>query len=214
MRTKAIILQAIGLIALGAAAGFADSLIRPVMVQRPAPPPIEQTLKEGASGPRPGKTEPPAPAPAKPAVAPMPEPSAPATAEKFDVEKEVLSPDLVAKGHITVKQANDLFNRNPPAAFIDARRKEEYQAGHIDRAFRVTLAAFSGKTPRLLDLIDRAEPVVVYCVGGNCDESEAVAKQLSLMGYAKVYVMHEGYSAWAGTGYPIEIGEGLQEDAH
>ena len=60
----------------------------------------------------------------------------------------------------------------------------------------------------MLAAIPRDATLVVYCNGGNCDESEQVAKLINGSGYQKVYVMHDGIPGWQAMGYPSEEGEG------
>jgi rhodanese-related sulfurtransferase len=235
MATGRIILQAIGLIAIGAAAGVIDSRIRPVMVNRPPP---RSLTAEGAgaatvppSPPPPAVTSP----PAGPVVAPAPSPDAPSPDQKlidsgkgvleavkppppavgpasgFDPEKEVLAPEWVAKGHITVKKAFELFSSAVPPFFVDARRRDEYEAGHVPNALRLNQESFRGKTPALVQLIEPGSRIVVYCIGGDCEESDHVAEHLNLLGFKDVYVMHAGFPAWKAAGYPVETGEGMQE---
>ena len=105
-----------------------------------------------------------------------------------------------------MEQALGLFNGQPPAFFLDARRKDVYEAGHVRDAFRMPLDAFKGQEPAHFQVMPREETYVVYCEGGNCDESVAVQKQLLLAGYTKVYVMHAGYPAWVAAGHPIQTG--------
>ncbi len=205
---RSIWLQALALVGVGAAIGLADSMIRPVMIQRPPPPPLATAA--GATGTQAPAADPPVkPAPTPPGTTVKPPDGAPAVPPPAG---EVLTADLVAKGHITVAQALGLYGEQ--AYFIDARRQEEYEAGHVAGSFRVTLAAFSGKTPPIVGGLPRDGKVVVYCVGGNCDESEAVAKQMNLMGFVNVYVMHAGFPGWKDAGHPVETGPGVQEEGH
>lgn len=221
-----ILVQAIVLGAIGAGIGLAHSAISPVMIERPAPPKVDDLIGKGAPGdstpgshapqPGPAASNPAAPTdkpalPTSPPSSDTPKPPAPGAPEKA-APQPGLSDDLKAKGHITIDQAFALFSKNPTACFVDTRHKADYHEGHIPGAFRMPLAAFERK-PVLLDLIDRESPVVVYCIGGNCDESEAVAKQFNLAGYKMVYVMHDGFPGWKGAGKAVETGPGQEEAA-
>ncbi|MGE3108186.1 MAG: rhodanese-like domain-containing protein [Phycisphaerales bacterium] len=124
---------------------------------------------------------------------------------------ETLTPALREKGHISLAEGYELFTSNT-AYFVDTRKRAEYEEGHIQYAFGIPLAAFHGKNPKLVDAIPREAPVVCYCLGGNCDESEEVAKNLNQMGYKNVYVLHAGFPGWKNAGYPIEVGPGIQEE--
>lgn len=91
---------------------------------------------------------------------------------------------------------------------MDTRKPAEFEAGHVAGAIRITLQDFERGDPQVLNFIDRSGTIITYCVGGNCDESEAVARQLTMAGYKKVYVMHDGFPCWKSLGYPGEVGPG------
>ncbi|MBL9002309.1 MAG: rhodanese-like domain-containing protein [Phycisphaerae bacterium] len=117
---------------------------------------------------------------------------------------------------ITLAQAVDLFNQG--AAFIDARNKAEYEAGHVQGAFHLPLEAFSGNAvPEALSAIDGNGPVVVYCAGGDCHASHDVVIKLQQLGanlglgFRQCHVLKEGYPAWAAAGQPTATGPGPLE---
>lgn len=172
--------------------------------ENPAEKPAEKPAETPANPSR-GADKPIAPPP-QPPVAPAETPKTPAAEGE-----EVISQAMRDKGHITLKEAYTFFTSNT-AYFVDTRKKAEYEEGHIKDAFGIPLAAFHGKTPKLIDAIDRSAPVVIYCLGGNCDESEEVAKNFNLMGYKNVYIIHEGFPGWKKAGYPIQTGPGIQEE--
>ncbi len=235
MVCKSVLLQMVIFVGIGAGIGFAHSRIAPVKLERDKMAgSIDKVLEErggkggtkgGTDAEKPGgvvtppvKPTEPVTSPTVPAVpapggeqpkAPAVEPK-PAEAPKGAAE-ETLTQAQIDKGHITIKQAHALYTANPPAYFVDTRRKEEYEAGHVKDAWGIPLAAFHGKTPSLVKDIDRSEIFVVYCIGGDCDESEQVAKQLDQMGYKHVFVMHAGFPGWEKAGLPIDKGPGIQE---
>jgi rhodanese-related sulfurtransferase len=118
------------------------------------------------------------------------------------------TPKPLPPGQITLDEAKRLFDSG--ASLVDARRKDDYEQGHIKGAMRINLKSFENGDPPLLAMIPRDGTVVVYCSGGNCDESEHVAEFLYNSGYKKVYVIHDGFPGWKAKGWPIETGEGLQ----
>lgn len=200
------------LAAIGMGLGILDSKRRPVMVNAPeiAPPlPASGSATQGAATNSASPSEtPPDDANASetaPVTASAPDAAAQPVATATGAEQ--IDPDLVKQGHITVAQAAELFNGNPPAYFIDARRKDQYEAGHVRDAFRLPLDAFKGREPAHMAVMPREDVYVVYCDGGNCDESVAVQKQLLLAAYTKVYVMHAGYPGWVAAGHPTQTGE-------
>ena len=135
---------------------------------------------------------------------PPPPPPPAATAPAFVFATEA---DLKSKpGQITVAQAKALFDQQ--AFFIDARKAEHYTLAHIKGAYRMAEADFQFGNPPMLAAIPRDATLVVYCSGGNCDESEQVAKLIGFSGYKRVYVLHDGLPGWQAMNYPIETGEG------
>lgn len=105
--------------------------------------------------------------------------------------------------YISVARAYQLWEEGMP--FVDARTAAERVVGTIDGAIHLETRNFiDGSATRLLEELDRAFPVIVFCGGGECDASENVAIRLSGWGFNEIYVMHEGYDAWKDAGYPTE----------
>lgn len=96
------------------------------------------------------------------------------------------------------------------ADFIDARRGDEYEEGHIAGSFNIPPRAFSGQTPAAIQSQDHLVPdgraVIIYCNGGDCDASHLVAQYLEEMQFPYVFIMTDGYPAWVDAGYPTEAG--------
>ncbi len=221
--------QFIILVALGLSAGFVHSKLAPVKTTVDAPGNMLDAVKNAPKRePSPGSK--PTGAPTKPDVK-TPEPVVPDQAVPPPAAitpsapsntgtpspgaapaagDETLTPAQRSKGHITLAEAYTLF-KSDTAYFIDTRKKSDYEEGHVKDAFGIPLSAFLGKSPKLVDAIDRSSPIVCYCIGGNCDESDEVAKNLNLMGYKNVYIMHAGFPGWKAAGYPIQTGPGIQE---
>jgi rhodanese-related sulfurtransferase len=184
---NSIFSQVLIIAAIGTAIGVADSFARPVTLSRPKPPdpPFGNGGQTGeAVTPRP------------------PQPAPNSSAFVFATEADLKS----KPGQITVAQSKALFDQQ--AFFIDARKLEEYRKGHVKGSYRMAEADFQFGNPPMLAAIPRDATLIVYCNGGNCDESEQVAKLINGSGYQKVYVMHDGIPGWQAMGYPSEEGEG------
>lgn len=207
------------IVALGAAIGVADAYkFRKLDLQRPAPPPLPPiTVSQD-----PPKGDPTKPATdagtnqttsgSTPATNTTPHSSptpAPAAGTSASTAFEFTPKEKMPTGHITVDEAKGLYDQQ--ATFIDTRKSDVYQAGHVLNAFRIELAMFSAGDPPMLAMVPRDAIVVAYCSGGHCDESEAVARMLDASGYKKVYVMHDGFPGWKAKGFPIETGKGLDQ---
>lgn len=187
---KSTLSQVVAILAIGSAIGIADSFARPVRLTREAPPPI--VIPAQPTTPPTTPSNPQAPASTK------------AAAPTFVFATEA---DLKSKpGQITVAQAKALFDQQ--AVFIDARKLDPYKLDHVKGAFRMAEEDFQFGNPPMLAAIPRDATLVIYCSGGNCDESEQVAKLINGAGYQKVYVMHDGIPGWLAMSYPSEKGEG------
>jgi rhodanese-related sulfurtransferase len=196
VRAKVIVMQAIVLVAIGTAAGLADSVRRPIKLGREAPPDLSTSSSDQQIS---GQTQ--------TSLKTTPAPGA-SSLKPGDAGWTPTREGDLPKGQITLDAGKRLFDSG--AKFVDARRKEEYEAGHIKGAIRINLKAFENGDPPLLATMARDEIVVVYCGGGDCDESEHVAEMISNSGYKKVYVIHDGFPGWKVMGWPSETGEGLQ----
>ena len=184
-----VLFQALILVTVGLMFGVADAVIRRdrVNLHLTAPPP--------------------------PPPQPPPKPDHPPVADSHPTgggeAPKPTPPEELPTGHITLAQAKVFFDQG--VTFVDARKSEVYVQGHVKGAIRLDLASFAQGDPPLLGLFPtRPSPVIVYCSGGHCDESEQVAKMLNGSGYTAVYVMHDGFPGWKDAGYPVETGDGIQ----
>ncbi|UYV12889.1 MAG: rhodanese-like domain-containing protein [Phycisphaera sp.] len=105
--------------------------------------------------------------------------------------------------YISVARAYELWEEGMP--FVDARTDAEREVGTIEGAFHLETRHFiSGMSAQVLNQLEPAFPVIVFCGGGECDASENVAQRLIGRGYAEVYIMHDGFGAWEAAGHPTE----------
>ncbi len=127
---------------------------------------------------------------------------------------ELLAARLRSQG-LSLADSNQVFKlfQDPRyeqnlVAFIDARHDEEYQAGHIPGAYQLDYYYKEKYLPPLLDLFRIAEQIVVYCNGGNCDDSELTATLLAdIVPRERLLVYGGGMTEWVTNGWPVELGE-------
>ncbi|MBS0195226.1 MAG: rhodanese-like domain-containing protein [Planctomycetes bacterium] len=120
--------------------------------------------------------------------------------------KTALAASFPDKGDITLAQARELFSKK--AAFADARNRKDYDAGHVEGAWHMPLEDFSGGSPEAAQFLNKTDPIVVYCTGGDCHASHDVVIMLEAMGFTRCYVMVDGYPAWQQAGYETSTGPG------
>jgi rhodanese-related sulfurtransferase len=94
--------------------------------------------------------------------------------------------------------------------FVDARNDHAYLEGHIPGAYQLDYYRAEDYLPVVLPACLHAEIVVVYCNGGDCEDSEFTALTLREEGVPaeslRVYL--GGMNDWEQSGRPVETGAG------
>src|ERR1700690_4613125 len=123
---------------------------------------------------------------------------------------QLLAARLKEQGLQTVdgRQAAQLFNdprfQQAGIAFIDARDEQQSRQGHIPGAGEVDPSYPEKYLATVLPICQAAEQIVVYCNGGDCDDSESAAITLRDVGIAnrKLFVYTGGLPEWITNGLP------------
>lgn len=115
---------------------------------------------------------------------------------------------------IGLPEAQDLFESGR-ALFIDSRTGQDFAAGHIPGALSIPLDEIKkgeesaegerGKSSsqKFLSLA-RNKTLVVYCEGGDCQTSLALARLIHDLGFRDIRVFEGGWAEWRALGLPIE----------
>jgi rhodanese-related sulfurtransferase len=97
--------------------------------------------------------------------------------------------------------------------FLDARRTSVYEAGHIAGAqpYSVWEADVDEKVNKLYeargnDPKQANEPIVIYCSGGDCEDSHMLAQKLWGVQFNNVYVYKDGFPDWEKRGGAVHKG--------
>jgi rhodanese-related sulfurtransferase len=92
--------------------------------------------------------------------------------------------------------------------FIDARDAEHYAEGHIPGARQFNPYYPERTLDEILPLLGTSAETVVYCTGGDCEDSESAAIFLINMGAPaeRLRVFTGGITRWRDEGLPIERG--------
>jgi rhodanese-related sulfurtransferase len=97
--------------------------------------------------------------------------------------------------------------------FLDARRTSVYEAGHIAGAqpYSVWEADVDEKVNKLFetrggDPKQANEPIVIYCSGGDCEDSHMLAQKLWGVQFNNVYVYKDGFPDWEKRGGAVHKG--------
>ena len=94
-----------------------------------------------------------------------------------------------------------LFARG--ALILDARRTKDYEQGHIAlaRSFPVWESDIDARVTALVgEGRDGAIPVVLYCSGGDCEDSHMLAQKLFGAGFNNLLVYRDGWPDWVKRG--------------
>ena len=93
--------------------------------------------------------------------------------------------------------------------FVDARDDRHYQQGHVPGAYQFDRYYPEKHLPVVLPACLTATKVVVYCTGGNCEDSEfaALALKEASVPPDRLFVYAGGVTEWTAHGWPLESGE-------
>jgi rhodanese-related sulfurtransferase len=117
------------------------------------------------------------------------------------------APDAVIRD-LSPQDAWEAFQLHIP--FLDARRSADYQAGHVAGAWSVPIWEADADA-RITDFEARAKPaakspLVLYCAGGDCQDSRVLADKLVGLGYRNLFIYRDGFPDWARRGRPQQRG--------
>ncbi len=93
--------------------------------------------------------------------------------------------------------------------FVDARNQAQYRQGHIPGAYPFDHYRAMEELPNVLPACLNTDQVVVYCTGGDCEDSEFGTITLRDAGVPadRLFVFIGGIAEWTAEGYPVETGE-------
>ena len=82
--------------------------------------------------------------------------------------------------------------------WVDARPRSKFERDHIPGAVLLNEDEWVRLVGPFLDEWEPGKNIVVYCDGGSCDASHAVAKRIKeeLQVESPVWVLHDGWDAW------------------
>jgi rhodanese-related sulfurtransferase len=103
-------------------------------------------------------------------------------------------PEQLAPGDVTVAQARGWGEK---VMWVDARPRADFLREHIPGALLLNEHEWEKLVPDFLDEWEPEKIVVVYCAGGGCDASHAVAERIRTeLKIENVHVLKGGWSAW------------------
>lgn len=164
--------------------------------------------------------------PAAPSTSPKPTPAIPTPADGGGgAAATPAAPGILAAGKnvrarieargfrfIESAEAKQLFEdprrTQELVVFIDARNDQHYQEAHIPGAYQFDHYYPATHLPIVMPVCQQAEVIVVYCTGGDCEDSEFAAVALHETGIPadRLAVYGGGITEWQASGMPIEAG--------
>ena len=141
-------------------------------------------------------------------AAPPPAP-VPAPTKAADISRFAVHPD---KQYIELHYDDVKALHDAGALFLDARRTSIYEQGHITgaRPFSVWESDIDDKVRKLYDERpdekQQAQPIVVYCSGGDCEDSHMLAQKLWGIQFNNIWVYKDGFPDWEKRGGRISRG--------
>ena len=149
----------------------------------------------------------PAPAPAVSQTSSTTPASSPnAAAANAPAKTFVPHPDR-ASVEIGTDDAEQLFGEK--RLFLDARRTTVYADGHIPgaRSFPIWESDIADRVKAFYEEgLDQNAPIVIYCSGGDCEDSHMLAEKLYMVGFNNLLVYKDGFPGWQKRGLPAVKG--------
>ncbi len=107
--------------------------------------------------------------------------------EGFKIENPNAPPKVRSLAVTALKQ---MLDAHKPMLLLDVRTEDERDIVKLDGSVR-----FSADDPEILDEVDRAMPIVLYCHHGV--RSRAAAEHVIRLGFREVYNVTGGIEAWS-----------------
>lgn len=170
-----------------------QALSAPVPVRTPAPPPSTPATDTVLSG---VPVSSPAPEKPKKTVAPSPKP----VPKPIDLATRF--PAHPDKAYVEVSGDDAALLHANGALTLDARRTSVYEAGHIAgaRTFSLWESDIDEKVNKLYeersDPREQLKPILIYCSGGDCEDSHMLAQKLWGVQFNNIYVYKDGFPDW------------------
>ena len=118
-------------------------------------------------------------------------------------------PPLQGQPYAEISSEDARWLHEHGAAFADARRSDAYAEGHISGAFGLPVWE-DGLAEKIAKLgaatMGTDLPLVVYCAGGDCEDSKLLAQKLWVAGYRNLRIYSGGFPDWASRGWTVTKG--------
>jgi len=146
--------------------------------------------------------------PSKPAIKPPTPAAPPASPAPLDAAARFPPAPASVIRELDSDSAWTAFQLKVP--FLDARRSADFEEGHVAGAWSLPVWE-AGLEARLIGFEAKANPqpkapLVVYCSGGDCEDSHLLARKLVELGYRNLLIYRDGFPDWSAKGRPVARG--------
>lgn len=95
------------------------------------------------------------------------------------------------------------------ALILDARPELFHRLGHVPGALALPRDDFENyyQKHRALLEANKNQSLVIYCSGGDCEDSALVEAALQKLGYTQISIFEGGWSEWTKAGLPEETSQ-------
>jgi rhodanese-related sulfurtransferase len=102
---------------------------------------------------------------------------------------------------ISLSELTDELAGASPPRVAEILGPSSFERGHLPGAVNLPLDGLVENAARLLP--DKSEPIVVYCSGITCQNSDIAQRKLHSLGYQNVRVFKGGKAAWQEAGLAL-----------
>ena len=108
--------------------------------------------------------------------------------------------------YLTLEEFSEFVDKG--GLVLDARPEIFHRLGHVPGAISLPRDDFENAYTVLREKLEtgKTRPIVLYCSGSSCEDSELVKKSLVALGYTQVAIFKGGWSEWQTAGKPEEGG--------
>ncbi|MDP9360635.1 MAG: rhodanese-like domain-containing protein [Acidobacteriota bacterium] len=141
-----------------------------------------------------------------------PTPHSPSPTPVTDDDPLKRFPPHPEKPYVEIAFADVKWLHGKNVLFLDARRTSVYELGHIAgaRPYSVWESDIDDKVRKLFDERsdprEQALPIVIYCSGGDCEDSHMLAQKLWGIQFNDLYVYKDGFPDWQQHGGTAHTG--------
>jgi putative oxidoreductase len=110
--------------------------------------------------------------------------------------------------HLVGLDAARTFYDEQRGLIVDARAPELFAKEHIPGAVNCFAWELEVFLPSLLERVSLENPMLIYCAGENCEDSQFLAQTMRELGFGLLYVFEGGIEGWIAAGLELETGVG------